>query len=219
MEHLISLRRPLRLALIVVTLTASAHADEDAKALFDHGAALFALHKFAEAAAVWEQAFEHRPDAAMLFNAAQAHRLAGNKARALELYQSLVRMYGDRCPNRGDVEQRIVELRAALAKQHQAEQEEAQQRQQAEEKRKQEEAQRLHEQQEQQLQQHAERQQRPDLVAPEVTRPAPRPLHRRAWFWGVTVGGVAVIAGAIATGVVLGTAHPHQLPDFHFGGS
>jgi hypothetical protein len=41
---------------------------------------------------------------------------------------------------------------------------------------------------------------RPLSVA--VTRP-PRPVYKRGWFWGV-LGGVAVAAGAVATGLVVG---------------
>ena len=43
----------------------------------------------------YEKAFALKPDPAVLYNAAQAHRLAGNKQRALDLYQSYLRMYGN----------------------------------------------------------------------------------------------------------------------------
>ena len=48
-----------------------------------------------EAAAKYEAAFALRPDPALLYNAAQSHRLAGNKPRALELYRDYVRLYPD----------------------------------------------------------------------------------------------------------------------------
>ncbi len=32
-----------------------------------------------------------------------------------------------------------------------------------------------------------------------------KPVHKQAWFWVVVVGGVAVVAAAVTTGVVLGT--------------
>jgi tetratricopeptide (TPR) repeat protein len=103
------------LLLVLVALAAPARADEDAKALFDQGTALFALHRFAESAAAYEKAFALHPDPALLYNAAQAQRLAGNKRRARDLYESLLRVYGDRIDNRVEITTRIRELDAALA--------------------------------------------------------------------------------------------------------
>jgi tetratricopeptide (TPR) repeat protein len=184
------MRRVVLPLLVLLVLGGSARAEDDVKALFDRGAAFFALHKFGEAAALWEQVFERRPDAAILYNAAQAHRLAGNKPRALELYQSLLSQYGERIDNRDEVTRRISELKEAIA---------AQQRQEA-------------------LRRQKERLQEtsPALVTPAVTPPPQRPIYRRGLFWGLTAAGVVVVAGAITVGVVLGTASPHQLPDYRF---
>ena len=55
----------------------------------------FGLGRYGEAAAKYEAAFALRPDPALLYNAAQSHRLAGNKPRALELYRNYVRLYPD----------------------------------------------------------------------------------------------------------------------------
>jgi tetratricopeptide (TPR) repeat protein len=47
----------------------------------------------------------------------------------------------------------------------------------------------------------------PPPPAIEVTRPAPRPLVRRPWFWA-TIGGAVVVVGlAVGLGVGLGAAH------------
>jgi tetratricopeptide (TPR) repeat protein len=73
----------------------------------------FALGRYAEAADNFEKAFELRPDAALLYNAAQAHRLAGNKERALSLYENYLRVYGKR-EKREEVETRIAELKQAI---------------------------------------------------------------------------------------------------------
>ena len=54
----------------------------------DKATAAFAFNRYAVAAENYEKAFELKPDPAVLYNAAQAHRLAGNKERALDLYQS-----------------------------------------------------------------------------------------------------------------------------------
>ncbi len=55
----------------------------------------FGMGRYGEAAEKYEAAFALRPDPALLYNAAQSHRLAGNKPRALELYRNYVRLYPD----------------------------------------------------------------------------------------------------------------------------
>jgi tetratricopeptide (TPR) repeat protein len=59
----------------------------------EKGTAAFALGNYSEAADAYEHACKLRPDAAVLFNAAQARRLAGQDERALELYKNYVRVY------------------------------------------------------------------------------------------------------------------------------
>ena len=66
-----------------------------------------------EAADLFEKAFELKQDPAILYNAAQAHRLAGDKKKALVLYQNFLRLFGEQ-ENRAEVEKRIVELKAAI---------------------------------------------------------------------------------------------------------
>jgi tetratricopeptide (TPR) repeat protein len=99
---------------LVLGVSAIAHADDDAKSLFERGTALFALHRFADAAALYEKAFELKPDPAILYNAAQAHRLAGNGSRALELYQGLLRLYPGKIANRAEVLEHVRQLELAL---------------------------------------------------------------------------------------------------------
>jgi tetratricopeptide (TPR) repeat protein len=105
------------LLLCAALLTASlARAEEDdARALFDKGTAAFAIGHYGAAAAAYERAFEQRPDPALLYNAAQAWRLAGDKPRALQLYTNYVHIYATRITNRVEVERRIEELRSAIA--------------------------------------------------------------------------------------------------------
>jgi tetratricopeptide (TPR) repeat protein len=95
--------------------TAAAAPADDARVYNDKATAAFALGRFAEAADHFEKAFELKPEAALLYNAAQAHRLAGNKERALTLYQSYLRVYGNK-DKRSEVEARIRDLTAAIAK-------------------------------------------------------------------------------------------------------
>ena len=89
-------------------------ADSDqARGYFDKASASFALGHYAVAAENYEKAFEAKPDPALLYNAAQAHRLAGDKERALVLYQNYLRLY-TRAFKRTEVEARIEELKKAI---------------------------------------------------------------------------------------------------------
>lgn len=91
-----------------------AAAQEDARAYNQKATAAFALGKYAAAADYFEKAFELKPDPALLYNAAQAHRMAGDKERALALYQNYVRVYGGSPGQRADVEKHIEELKKAI---------------------------------------------------------------------------------------------------------
>ncbi len=87
---------------------------QEVRDYLDKATAAFALNRYAIAAENYEKAFELKPDAAVLYNAAQAYRLAGNKERALELYQSYLRMYGDE--KRAEIEQHVENLKQAVEK-------------------------------------------------------------------------------------------------------
>jgi len=89
---------------------------EEAREYLDKATSAFALNRYAAAAENYEKAFELKPDAAVLYNAAQAYRLAGNKARALDLYQSYLRMYGD--DKRAEIEKHIANLKQAIERDH-----------------------------------------------------------------------------------------------------
>jgi tetratricopeptide (TPR) repeat protein len=100
---------------LVMPAEAVASPVDEARVLNDRATAAFALGRFSEAAEQFEKAFELKPDPALLYNAAQAHRLAGNKERALVLYQSYLRVYGNK-DKRVEVDARIRELKEAIAK-------------------------------------------------------------------------------------------------------
>jgi len=89
---------------------------EEAREYLDKATAAFALNRYAVAAENYEKSFELKPDAAVLYNAAQAYRLAGNKERALDLYQSYLRMYGD--DKRAEIEKHIANLKQAIERDH-----------------------------------------------------------------------------------------------------
>jgi tetratricopeptide (TPR) repeat protein len=82
------------------------------RAHYERATAAYALGNFAEAAVSYEKAFEVRPDPALLYNAAQAHRRAGNRGRAIELYRSFLQVF-PRDDNRELAERHLRELERA----------------------------------------------------------------------------------------------------------
>jgi tetratricopeptide (TPR) repeat protein len=101
---------------VVLVLGGPARAAEhgkDARKVYDEATAAFGLGRYAEAAEKYEQAFSLRPDPALLYNAAQSYRLAGNKARALELYRNCLRLYPD-FPNADDARNHVASLKKQL---------------------------------------------------------------------------------------------------------
>ena len=86
----------------------------DARKHYDRATAAFGLGKYAEAAAEYEAAFRLRPDPALLYNCAQSYRLAGDRARAIELYRNYLRLYGD-APNAEDARKHLGNLELAAA--------------------------------------------------------------------------------------------------------
>jgi len=108
--------RPRRTVVVLVLLigclarTAFAASGRDAKKIYEEATAAFGLGRYAEAAEKYEAAFAARPDPALLYNAAQAYRLAGNKPRALELYRNYVRLYPDGA-NANDARSQVAALK------------------------------------------------------------------------------------------------------------
>jgi len=101
-------------AVILLAGRARAGDTEDAKAYVQKATAAFALTHYAAAAENFEKAFELRPDGALLYNAAQSHRLAGNKERALALYKNYLRLYAKK-EQHAELQARIDELEKAIA--------------------------------------------------------------------------------------------------------
>ena len=81
--------------------------------IYEEATAAFGLGRYAEAAEKYEAAFALRPDPALLYNAAQAFRLAGNKPRALELYRNYVRLFPD-ASNANDARSHVAGLKRDL---------------------------------------------------------------------------------------------------------
>ena len=100
-------------AIGVVSISARpARADDrtEARAHYDKATTAYALGRYADAAGEFEQAFALKADPALLYNAAQAYRLAGRRDRALELYRNYLRVFGRRAEHAADVEWHIGEL-------------------------------------------------------------------------------------------------------------
>src|SRR4029077_11792612 len=99
--------------LLVALPTAPARADE-ASVYQQKATAAFALGEYKEAAEDFERAFKLHPDPALLYNAAQAHRLGGNKERALTLYENYLRVYGKKNGRAEEVQKHVDDLKLAI---------------------------------------------------------------------------------------------------------
>jgi len=84
----------------------------DAKAHYQKATAHFAVGEYREAASEYEEAFKLKQDPAILFNAAQAHRLAGENQKALLLYNNVIKLYPT-SPFAADSQERIAKLSQA----------------------------------------------------------------------------------------------------------
>lgn len=104
----------LLLVMLAMAQPARSEGRQDARHHYEQATAAFGLGHFLEAAEHYQAAFSLRPDPALLYDAAQAYRLGGNKARALELYRNYARIYGN-ASNVGDARDHAVELERELS--------------------------------------------------------------------------------------------------------
>ena len=181
------------IALLLISAgSARADHEESAKVHYERGLSAYGLGHYDEAADEYEKAFALKPDPALLYNAAQSHRFAGHKERALQRYKSYLSLFGDDAPNRAEAQRHVDELTAALAAEQQA------------------------------TSTSAPPVPVPLPPPALVSAPAPlpsaplssprsvgeRPWYRRPWVIGVGAGAVVLVAGAIVLGVTLGgTTH------------
>jgi tetratricopeptide (TPR) repeat protein len=112
------LRSFLLVAAVLLASARGADAGDDkkgeARRLYDEATAAFGVGNYAEAAEKYEGSFKLHPDAALLYNAAQAYRMAGNRPRALQLYRNFLRIYGDN-PRAEDARNHVAALEKAMA--------------------------------------------------------------------------------------------------------
>lgn len=107
------MRSLFAVVIIVVATAASADPVASARQHFQKGTTLYELSKFHEAAAEYEEAYQAKPDPALLFNIGQAYRLAGESEAALRSYRSYLHKVPD-AANRAEVEGYIERLQKAI---------------------------------------------------------------------------------------------------------
>ena len=114
-------------AFLLATLASSRSAsasDEDtasrARTLYQEGARLYNLGHYEAAVGAFESAYALSGAKPLLFNIAQANRLAGPSrcSKALQAYESYLRE-DSAASNRGEVEERITEMRACVDQERQ----------------------------------------------------------------------------------------------------
>ena len=93
-------------------------ADKDDKAAarehYEKGTSFYDLGRYPDAIKEFEAAYELKKDPALLFNLAQAYRLAGNAEQALHFYKTYLR-YVPRPPNKAEIDERIAALEKQVA--------------------------------------------------------------------------------------------------------
>ena len=146
------------------------------------GYTLYDVGKYLEASIAFEEAYTLRPDAGLLFNAAQAARLGGDLPRAQTLYSSYVSFHPDGA--------NLAEAKLNLEKIDSARKERAKTVTTPPPK-------------ENPVTPVVE----PPIAQTPVAHPPRRsndkPLLKKWWFWTAIAGGVVVVGGAVALGVVL----------------
>jgi tetratricopeptide (TPR) repeat protein len=165
-----------------------------AKVHYERATAAYGLGNYAEAALAYEKAFELKPDPALLYNAAQAHRRAGNRPRAIELYRSFLQVF-PRAENREVAERHLAELERASGTETASAPPPA-------------------------LPSAVATPADPSALPPSALAPPPAPdpaasvsagaqpaLWRRPWFW-IVVGAGAVVAGTVTALALSGTEYP-----------
>ncbi len=110
------------LAALAVSLSAGAEDTATARARYQEGARLYNAGQYEQALRAFEEAYALSGAKPLLFNIAQAHRLAGPShcEQALRAYESYLRE-DITASNRSEVEERIVEMQSCVEHTRQAE--------------------------------------------------------------------------------------------------
>jgi tetratricopeptide (TPR) repeat protein len=179
-------------------------ADDAAKAreLFRKGQAHYAVGEYEAAAEAYMTAYKLKPDAALLYNAAQARRLGGKTDQALTLYRNYLRFYPE-AKNAETVRGQIAKLEKLLEAERAAA-----------------------------TAPPPAATAPPPVTPPVYAAPPPpdrptlsatapppeparKPIYKKVWFWGA-VGGTVVAAAVVVALVAAGGSDPgpwNNLPD------
>ena len=105
--------------LALVVTTARADEVETARQLFIQGSKDFDLGHYDKAIEEYSAAYDAKPDPALLYNIAQAHKLAGHPEQAIRFYETFLSRVPD-APNADEVLAKIAELQKAVDQQQKA---------------------------------------------------------------------------------------------------
>lgn len=148
----------------------------------------YALGEYSEAADEYEQAFRLKQDPALLYNAAQAYRLAGNHEKAIILYRNYIVLYPTE-PNVDVAREQIEKLKQSSRTEPRPSIQPAPATPSPN------------------LSAPAPKAEPASVVTASAERP---PRHKnKALMWGLVIGGVAAVALAVGLGVGL-TEHPRD---------
>lgn len=108
----------IAILLVLTGVSSSLRADErsEAKEHYIKGTKAFDLGAYDEAVSEYSQAYRLHDDPALLYNIAQAHRLAGHTGEAVRFYRMFL-VRNPNAPNRDEVEQKISELQKLINQQ------------------------------------------------------------------------------------------------------
>jgi tetratricopeptide (TPR) repeat protein len=179
--------------------TSDAERAASARMHYETGMAHFNLEEWDQAIAEWEVGYRTKPVPEFIYNIAQAYRKSQRYEKALTFYQRYLRLKPD-AENRKEVEKQIDQLPKLIEEQKRNPPPPTAA---------------------------PVKPETPSAVPSEAPRPAPatsepsvapaparadlvahpaeKPVYKKGWFWGVTVGAVVVVAAGVTLGVIYGT--------------
>jgi tetratricopeptide (TPR) repeat protein len=172
------------LVAVAMTLSTPVLAEDKAAArqAYAEGSKYYDVGQYAEALESFKRAYFNYEEPVFLYNMAQCHRALGHKREAVDAYRSYLRK-SPNAANRGEVQDIITELNAAIERDRRAEASKPIAP--------------------------TPTVTTTTTSPPSVTenavvaRPAERkPVWKRGWFWGV-IGGVAVVGAGLGVGLGL----------------
>jgi len=202
----------LRMTLVLSLLTATVHAgDIPAKQHFDEATTAYNLGEFRRAADEYKLAYKILHDPLILYNIAQAFRLAKDFEQALFFYKSYLRNLPN-ARNHADVTQRIATLELELARQREVASTPPNELVSGAKKRALEPT----------VTEPVAVETAPTPTAPTPTvvslppRPVPTPVYKKWWLW-TSVVGVVVVGVGVGVGVALGSSSASNPPSSALG--